>query len=101
MKPMSSKPRIRDPLAQVVLKTFVDKLEDYIALWQREAPEKTFEDFLLEAPQDGLKLKRTEKALFSRLQRVVAVQVELWRLAETEKPFHDYLREVKARLNAK
>ena len=94
-----SKAQIRKLTDKVVLKLFVDELETFISLWQREAPEKTFDEFLLESPEDGVRLRGVKNRLFYSFRSVISVQVELWRLAETEKTFDVFLLELKARLN--
>ena len=90
-----SKTAIRKIQDKVVTKIFVDRLEEFVAMWQRECPEKPFDEFLSEVQIGDTKLKVLNKALFNSFQRVVQIHIDLWRTSATEKSFDEYLRGAK------
>lgn len=87
---MSKKIRInlRD---KVMTKVFVDRVEEFIALWKRESPDIAFEEFLITVPFGNAELKVLEKALARSFQRVVQLHVDLWKNSGSEKTFDEFL----------
>lgn len=94
-----SKSPIRKLSDKVILRRFIDDLEVFIALWQREDPDKPFDEFLLSPLEEGATLKGLKKHVFKVFQRVVAVQVDLWRGFGAVESFDQFLINSKARLS--
>jgi len=90
-----SKTAIRKIQDKIITKVFVDRLEEFVAMWQRESSEKPFDEFLLEVELGDSKLKAVKKAMFQSFHRVVRIHVDLWRASESKKPFDEFLLEAK------
>lgn len=86
-----SKTAIRKVQDKVVTKIFVDRLEEFVAMWQRKSPEEPFEEFLLKVKIGDTKLKAVQKAMFNAFHRVVQIHVDLWRASCCLISFDEYL----------
>ncbi len=94
-----SKTTIRKLSDKVVTKLFVDRLEEFIGLWQSNAPEKSFDEFLLGSTEEDAPAKKMEKLMYYSFARVVKSHVDMWQAVASDKLFDEWLLEVKAGLH--
>lgn len=91
-----SKTTIRKLSDKAVTKIFVDRLVDFLCLWQVNAPEKRFDEFLLESTEEGAPAKKMQRIMYCSFARVVKSHIDMWQAVASEKPFDLWLQEVKA-----
>lgn len=92
---------IRGVGEKVIFAAFMERLDSYKTLWQenRTSSDVTFNEFLLGVADVKVSkgISKTKIRLLQKLNNVVFKLVLLWRRTGTEKPFEEYLEEIRSR----
>lgn len=97
--------RLRGVSEKIVFAVFMERLDSFITLWRenRTNSDVTFNEFLLGAADtnvaDGISKKNM--TLLKKLNNVVFKLELLWRRTGTDKPFEEYLEEIRTRYEEK
>lgn len=83
---------------KLVFGIFMQNLPTFLEIWQRNEPEKRFEEFMqsvcVETPQEW---KKSKKLLFGAFRGVVSKVMVIWRESESGLSFEEYLKGVAER----